>query len=43
MGAYTKSGVIGRRSLGTAAKGRAALASLTRSFAPLYAQLGERD
>jgi creatinine amidohydrolase len=41
MAAYTKSGVIGRPSLGTAAKGRAALASLTQSFAPLYALLTE--
>jgi creatinine amidohydrolase len=39
MTAYTKSGVIGRPSLGTEAKGRAALASLVRSFDRLYALL----
>ncbi|MGN9913596.1 creatininase family protein [Phytohabitans sp. LJ34] len=33
MGAYTTSGVIGRPSLGTAEKGKAALHSLTTSFA----------
>ena len=33
MRAYTTSGVIGRPSLGTAEKGAAALASLTKSFA----------
>ncbi|MFG1888133.1 creatininase family protein [Micromonospora sp. NPDC049051] len=32
MGAYTKTGVIGRPSAGTAAKGRALLASLAKSF-----------
>jgi creatinine amidohydrolase len=32
MRAYTTNGVIGRPSLGTAAKGAAALASLTKSF-----------
>jgi creatinine amidohydrolase len=41
MSAYTKSGVIGRPSLGTATKGRTALASLVRSFAALYAVLSE--
>lgn len=39
VAAYTKTGVIGRPSLGTADKGHAALASLVRSFAPLYAIL----
>jgi creatinine amidohydrolase len=33
MQAYTESGVVGRPSLATAAKGRAVLASLVRSFA----------
>jgi creatinine amidohydrolase len=42
MGAYTKSGVIGRPSLGTTAKGHAALLSLGRSFAPLYGLLTGR-
>jgi creatinine amidohydrolase len=41
MAGYTKSGVIGRPSLGTRAKGEAALASLVRAFAPLLAILGE--
>lgn len=41
MGAYTKSGVIGRPSLGTAAKGRAALASLARSFESVYGLLAQ--
>jgi creatinine amidohydrolase len=35
MAGYTKSGVIGRPSLGTADKGAAALNSLVRSFRPL--------
>jgi creatinine amidohydrolase len=35
MGGYTKSGVIGRPSLGTVEKGEAALSSLVRSFRPL--------
>ncbi len=35
MAGYTKSGVIGRPSLGTADKGHAFLASPVRSFAPL--------
>jgi len=39
MAGYTRSGVIGRPSLGTAAKGVAALDSLVRSFEPLYALL----
>lgn len=39
MGGYTKSGVVGRPSLGTSAKGRMALASLARSFEPLYGLL----
>lgn len=33
MSAYTRSGVIGRPSLGTAEKGKAALDSLAASFA----------
>jgi hypothetical protein len=37
MAGYTKSGVIGRPSLGTKAKGTAVLASLTRSFGPVFA------
>lgn len=41
MVAYTKSGVVGRPSLGTAAKGHAALASLVRSFRPVYSVLAE--
>lgn len=36
MTAYTESGVIGRPSLGTAAKGTKVLESLVRSFAPVY-------
>ena len=40
MAGYTKSGVIGRPSLGTAEKGLAFLASLVRSFEPLLAVLG---
>jgi creatinine amidohydrolase len=40
MAGYTKSGVIGRPSLGTAEKGFAFLASLVRSFEPLLAVLG---
>jgi creatinine amidohydrolase len=39
MTAYTKSGVIGRPSLGTAEKGQAALASLTRAFGDHLAAL----
>jgi creatinine amidohydrolase len=35
MGEYTTSGVIGRPSLATAEKGKAVLASLTASFAPV--------
>jgi creatinine amidohydrolase len=42
MAGYTKSGVIGRPSLGTEAKGEAVLASLVRSFEPLFAVLDER-
>jgi creatinine amidohydrolase len=41
MAGYTKSGVIGRPSLGTTAKGVAVLASLARSFEPLFAVLNE--
>lgn len=40
MGEYTKSGVIGAPSLGTADKGRAALESLVRSFGEYAAILG---
>ncbi|AVT38022.1 creatininase family protein [Plantactinospora sp. BB1] len=40
MAAYTTTGVIGRPSLGTADKGRAALASLTESFALHQRALG---
>ncbi|WP_189328963.1 creatininase family protein [Actinoplanes ianthinogenes] len=36
MAEYTESGVIGRPSLGTAEKGRDVIASLVRSFAPVY-------
>jgi creatinine amidohydrolase len=36
MAGYTKSGVIGRPSLGTAAKGSDALTSLVRSFASTF-------
>ncbi len=39
MAGYTKSGVIGRPSLGTAAKGEEALASLVQLFGPLFAVL----
>lgn len=42
MGGYTKSGVIGRPSLGTQAKGEAALKSLTRAFEPLFNLLAGR-
>src|SRR5215469_287700 len=35
MGEYTRSGVIGRPSLGSADKGKAVLASLVDSFAPV--------
>jgi creatinine amidohydrolase len=41
MAGYTKSGVIGRPSLGTTAKGEAVLASLTRSFGPVFEVLVE--
>jgi creatinine amidohydrolase len=41
MAGYTKSGVIGRPSLGTEAKGTAALASLVRSFGSVFAVLNE--
>lgn len=41
MAGYTKSGVIGRPSLGTKAKGVAVLTSLTRSFEPVLAVLNE--
>jgi creatinine amidohydrolase len=40
MASYTKSGVIGRPSLGTAAKGEEVLASLVRLFEPLFIVLG---
>jgi creatinine amidohydrolase len=43
MADYTKSGVIGRPSLGTDAKGRGVLDSLVRSFAPLFALLSDLD
>lgn len=39
MSAYNKSGVIGRPSLGTEAKGNAVLASLIRAFGPVFALL----
>jgi creatinine amidohydrolase len=39
MSGYTKSGIIGRPSLGTKAKGVAVLASLVRTFEPLFAIL----
>jgi creatinine amidohydrolase len=42
MSAYTKSGVIGRPSLGTEAKGRAVLASLTRLFESVLAILDQQ-
>jgi creatinine amidohydrolase len=42
LAGYTKSGVIGRPSLGTAAKGAAVLASLARSFESVYTVLNER-
>ena len=42
MGEYTQSGVIGRPSLGSAEKGRAVLASLVASFAPVLKIL-QRD
>lgn len=41
MGEYTRSGVIGRPSLGSAEKGKAALASLVESFAPCWRSCGE--
>ena len=43
MAGYTKSGVIGRPSLGTKAKGVAVLGSLVASFAPLLGVLGNED
>ncbi len=43
MAGYTKSGVIGRPSLGTEAKGREVLASLTRSVEPLLKLLNEQQ
>jgi creatinine amidohydrolase len=42
MAGYTKSGVIGRPSLGSKGKGVEVLASLARSFEPLFARLGEQ-
>jgi len=36
MAGYTKSGVIGRPSLGTAEKGKRAMSSLVRSFGDTY-------
>lgn len=39
MAGYTKTGVIGRPSLGTGAKGVQVIASLVRSFEPVYALL----
>lgn len=42
MGEYTQSGVIGRPSLGSAAKGKAVLASLIASFAPVL-EILQRD
>jgi len=41
MAGYTKSGVIGRPSLGTSAKGTAALEDLAQSFEPLFSVLTE--
>jgi creatinine amidohydrolase len=41
MAGYTKSGVIGRPSLGTQAKGVEVLASLVRSFEPFFTLLDE--
>jgi creatinine amidohydrolase len=41
MAGYTKSGVIGRPSLGSESKGRLVLASLTRSFEALFKLLGD--
>lgn len=43
MQAYTKSGIIGRPSLATAAKGKAALASFTESFAACLQLIGFAD
>ncbi|MGH3756927.1 creatininase family protein [Actinophytocola sp.] len=40
LAAYTASGVVGRPSLASAAKGRAALANLVESFADVLAALG---
>lgn len=42
MAGYTKSGVIGRPSLGTELKGTRALASLVDSFEPLFALLNDQ-
>jgi creatinine amidohydrolase len=42
MGEYTQSGVIGRPSLGSAEKGKAVLASLVASFAPVL-EILQRD
>lgn len=42
MAGYTTSGVVGRPSLGSAEKGRAALASLTGSFGQHLSALGSR-
>jgi creatinine amidohydrolase len=39
MAAYTRSGVIGRPSLGSAGKGKAVLASLVLSFASILSAL----
>ena len=39
---YTKTGVIGRPSLGSAAKGAAVVESLVRTFAPVYAILTQQ-
>jgi creatinine amidohydrolase len=43
MAGYTKSGVIGRPSLGSSDKGERVLASLVQSFGSLLAVLEERD
>lgn len=43
MAGYTKSGVIGRPSLGTQAKGEGVLASLARSFGPYFSLLSGHD
>jgi creatinine amidohydrolase len=41
MAGYTKSGVIGRPSLGSARKGYSVLQSLVRNFEPVYSLLTE--